>query len=198
MKAKNKDWTGNKKTTFVTLGSSSHSKGTRQKHDYYATDPIAVDHLLAVEPLSETIWECSCGEGHLSRRLETHGFKVISTDLVNRGYGQGGIDFLKATELLGDTILTNPPYKYAQQFVEKGLDLGAKKVIMFLKLTFLESQSRKELFLTRPPARIWVFSSRIKCAKNGKFESTGSSAAAYAWFVWEQSYKGRPEIGWIA
>ena len=32
-----KDWVGNKKSTFVTLGASNHSMRPRQEHDYYAT-----------------------------------------------------------------------------------------------------------------------------------------------------------------
>lgn len=61
----------------------------------------------------------------------------------------------------------------------------------------LEGKARKKLFASAPPKRIYVSSSRLKCAKNGKFEETGSSAAAYAWFVWEKGYKGDPTIKWI-
>ena len=66
-----------------------------------------------------------------------------------------------------------------------------------MELTFLEGKARKKLFASAPPKRIYVSSSRLKCAKNGKFEETGSSAAAYAWFVWEKGYKGDPTIKWI-
>ena len=65
---------------------------------------------------------------------------------------------------------------------------------MFLKLTFLESKSRKELFEKYPPKKIWVFSERIQCAKNGDFEGMkqgGGSAVAYAWFIWEKGFKRR-------
>ena len=45
----NKDWTGNKRSTFVTLGASNHTDKERQHEDYYATDPIAAKLLLEVE-----------------------------------------------------------------------------------------------------------------------------------------------------
>lgn len=61
-----KDWTGNKKSTFVTLGASNHTDKERQKEDYYATDPIAARLLLEVEPFEGKIWECACGEKHLA------------------------------------------------------------------------------------------------------------------------------------
>ncbi len=46
-----KDWTGNRKTTFVTLGASNHSNHDRAENDYYATEPKAIDFLLEVENL---------------------------------------------------------------------------------------------------------------------------------------------------
>lgn len=66
-----KDWTGNKKTTFVTLGASNHSEHERENNDYYATDPKALEIFLnKIEQdgikLHNAIWECACGEGHLS------------------------------------------------------------------------------------------------------------------------------------
>lgn len=198
MVANMKDWTGNKKSTFVTLGASSHSTTDRQEDDYYATDPRTIDELLSVESFDGSIWECSCGEGHLSKRLEKNGYKVISTDLVDRGYGTGGVDFFAQKKLLGDNIITNPPYKYAQKAVEHSIELGAKKVAMFLKLTFLEGKSRNALFKMYPPKKVWVYSSRRQVAINGDPEMFNkSSAAAYAWFVWEKDYDGETTIGWI-
>ena len=32
---------------------------------------------------------------------------------------------------------------------------------------------------------------------NGDFDSIGSSATAYAWYIWEKGYKGFPEIRWF-
>ena len=93
-----KDWTGNDKSVHVVLGASNHSDGERQEHDYYATDPKAMELLLAEEQFSPTIWEPACGEGHLSKTLEGHGYSVFSTDLIYRGYGDPDpLDFLKAT-----------------------------------------------------------------------------------------------------
>lgn len=198
-----KDWTGNKKSIFTCLGASNHSLGERQKDDFYATDPKAAELLLDVEPDLGNIWECACGEGHLAKVFEKYGILNAATDLVYRGYGNKvSYDFLKPTlfgrEYFGD-IVTNPPYKYAQQFVETAINLVAKnrKVCMFLKLTFLEGKRRKKLFKKYPPKVVYVSSARLKCALNGDFDDTGSSAAAYAWFVWEKGYSGDTIIKWI-
>lgn len=88
-----KDWTGNRKSTFVTLGASNHTDKERESNDFYATDPIAIDKLVKVMQLPHKIWECACGTGCLSDRLKDFGLDVVSTDLVDRGYG-GGKQFL--------------------------------------------------------------------------------------------------------
>ena len=193
----NKDWTGNKKSIFTTLGSSSHALGDRQEDDYYATEPSAIDDLFAVEVFSETILEPCCGQGHLSKRMIDLGKKVISEDLVDRGYGQGGIDFMKNRTPTDNDIITNPPYKYAQQFCQKAISLTSGKVAMFLKLTFLEGQARNKFFKNNPPSKVYVYSKRKNCAKNGDFHLYPSSAVAYAWFVWEKGFTGDPIIKWI-
>ena len=78
------------------------------------------------------------------------------------------------------------------------MELGADKVAMFLKLTFLEGQKRRRLFDKYPPKTVAVFSKRIQVAINGDPEMFAkSSAACYAWFVWEKDYKSKPEVVWV-
>ena len=118
----NKDWTGNDHSIYVTLGASNHSPEEREEHDYYATHPKAVELLLEQEKFYNEIWEPACGEGHVSKVLESNGYKVYSSDLIYRGYGNlGSIDFLKfeTNKELKMDIVTNPPYSYAKDFVEK-------------------------------------------------------------------------------
>lgn len=189
-----------KESTFITLGASNHAiKGNREENDYYATEPIAGHLLLEVEPELNNIWECACGEGHLARVFDDAGKLGKATDLMNRGYGDIE-DFLINTEPYhnGD-IVTNPPYKYAQEFIENALkrvDVG-RYVCMFLRVLFLESQSRKKLFTTQPPKTVYISSSRINCAKNGDFVTYNSSAVAYAWYVWVKGYQGETVVKWI-
>lgn len=157
-----------------------------------------MDLLLAEESFHHKVWECACGEGHLSRRLKAHGYEVISTDLIDRGYGRV-LDFFRMTEKFDGDIITNPPYIFAVEFVEHALELIGEnhKVAMFLKLTFLEGKKRRIFFEKNPPKTVYVCSGRINCARNGDFEKYESSAIAYAWFVWEKGYKGSPVIKWI-
>ncbi|MCR5436203.1 MAG: hypothetical protein K6E97_03960 [Treponema sp.] len=200
---KKKDWVGGNASIFISLGASNHTDKDRQQDDYYATDPVAIDKLLSAgAEINHKVWECACGEGHLAKRLSEKGFEVKSTDLVNRGFGISGIDFLNQSEIFDGDILTNPPYKYAKEFVQKALSLleNGHKAFMFLKLTFLESKSRKLMFQKYPPKCVYVFSERCLCAKNGDFQQMiegGGSAVCYAWFEFEKGFCGNPIIKWI-
>ena len=198
----NKDWVGDSQSIYRIIGASNHTSTERQQHDYYATEPKAVELLLAKETFAPVIWECACGEGHLSKALEKAGYTVVSTDLIYRGFGYPvPVDFLtdKNESCFSGDIITNPPYKYALEFVEQAIRVikPHNKVAMFLKLTFLEGQKRKSFFESNPPKTIYVSSSRLICARNGEFEKFGSSAIAYAWYVWEKGYLGDSVIKWI-
>lgn len=184
---------------FVTNGVNPNVE--RQPEDYYATDPRAMVELLKLETFSPTVWECCAGEKHLSKVLEDAGYNVISSDIINRGGYKDFmiLDFMATNENPYGDIITNPPYKYAREFVEHALNISpdGTRVAMFLKLTFLEGQKRKALFEKYPFKTLYVFSKRMKCAKDGNFDEIKSSAVAYGWYVWEKGYKGRPEIKWI-
>lgn len=195
-----KDWTGAKGSIFVTNGCSNHCNHDRAEHDYYSTDPRAAEWLLKLEPeLSDNIWECACGEFALSDVFSKAGKSIRNSDIVARRDGIEELDFLSCTEPVHNTdIVTNPPFKYAKEFIEKAISLvdDGRFVCMFLKITFLEGKTRKQLFKENPPVRVWVSSSRLNCWLNG-INTGSSSATCYAWFVWQKGYKGYPELRWF-
>jgi len=191
--------TSNAHSLFVTLGASNHSDTDREMNDYYATDPLAMELLLKLEQFAHNVWECACGAGHLSKVLEEHGYNVASTDLVYRGYGTGGVDFLKSDVIFDGDIVTNPPYKYAKEFAQHAIEsvTDGHKVAMFLRLQFLEGKSRRALFDKYPPKTVYVASGRISCAMGGDFENYNGGAQAYAWFIWEKGYTGSTTVKWF-
>lgn len=174
---------------------------TRQVDDFYATCPTTIPPLLKLldwEGGGKTIWENSCGQGHLSEALKMFGHTVISTDLIDRGYGQGGVDFLDpAVSMTGlDGIIMNPPYKHARAFIEKSITL-APVVAAFLRIAFLESQGRRAFFEQHPPHTVAVFSERAQSAKDGDFDNIGAGVQCYAWFIWRKGWCGHPSLRWI-
>ena len=172
-----------------------NANGDRQKDDYYATPEPTTEALLGVEKFEGNVWEPCCGEGHISKVLIKHGYKVQSTDLIDRGYGQCRIDFLLETTTC-DNIITNPPYRNALDFAEKAVQSASNKCALLLKLNFLEGVKRKAFFAVYPPASVYVFSQRQSLMKNGVPYQGG--IMALAWYVW--NLRARPEqtvVRWL-
>jgi hypothetical protein len=189
----------------VIAGRSDVDGYQRQKDDFYPTPARAIESLLRAESFEGDIWEPACGDGAISEPLEAAGYEVVSTDLVDRGYGESGVDFLMEWQCRAPNIVTNPPFKLAVPFVRKALDLTSGKVCMLLKIAFLEGQERAGLFAESPLARVHVFSQRLAfvpgtreqhAAKQGK-TFDGGGMMAFAWFVWEHGYTGKPTLGWL-
>ena len=202
----NKDWVGNDVSMYKIIGASNHCKDERAQHDYYATSYRATELLMDLEKFSHNIWEPAAGEKHITKILEQHGYDVRNSDIIDRTGDIEILDFLgdlKPNQWDGD-IITNPPYKYATQFVEQAMNVitNGHKVAMFLKLTFLEGKARRELFKKYPPKIVYVSSSRLACWKNGvstddKGETIIGGAVCFCWFIWEKGYTGDTIVKWF-
>ena len=189
-----------KNLTGTSLSGTSVSR-ERVENDYYATPPESTIDLLEREKFFGDILEPCCGEGHISEVLKDNGYDVISNDLIDRGYGEFNEDYLKATELKADNVVTNPPFKYAKEFIEKSLHDTTGKVAMFCKIQLLEGVSRSKMFENTPLKTVYVFTKRQNPLRNGKpVDENGkkwASTMCFAWFIWEHGYKGKPVIEWI-
>lgn len=181
---------------YVTLGASNHALSERQSEDLYCTHPRAVEELLRLETFSTKIWEPCDGLGHISDALTAHGYDVRRSALYTRGRDIEQLDFLTDDEVWDGDIITNPPYSCATGMVRKALSVVAegRKVVMWLRILYLESAERKRLFEEFPPVRVWISSRRIPCGKDGKF---GASAQGYAWYVWKKGYEGETTLKWF-
>ena len=164
--------------------------------DFFPTPRWATFALIDNEKLEGDVWECACGDGAMSRVLEKASRSVFSSDLYERGYGEAGHDFLKATRG-ADNIITNPPYNSAEGFVKIGTQQAKRKFALLLRLAFLEGANRaRTIFAKVPPSRVWVFSERITFYPTG-VEVKGTGTTAYAWFVWDKDALGRTELRWF-
>ena len=176
----------------------------RVDNDYYATDPSSTVALLEAHKFyGSNFLEPCCGEGHISKIVSEYypNVEIDSIDLVDRGFGTGGIDFLKfETDKRYDSIITNPPYALAQEFLEKSFQIlnPCGQIAMFLKTVWLESESRYNMFQDKdfPLKTVYQFSKRVTLYKNGE-KMKNSGMIAYAWYVWDKSYSGKPTIDWI-
>jgi len=162
------------------------------QYDFYPTPEIATIKFLEREKFEGEIWEPACGDGAMSRVIEKYGYPCKSTDLIYRGYGEGGIDFLRST-YQAENIMTNPPFKRANKFIHHALTHASKKVSLLLRLNILESKSRKKLFTEYPFARLYVHTERIPFGS-----ITGAkNAISFAWYVWDFSHTGKATIEFL-
>lgn len=185
------------KNKALSIVGSSRNNGNREENDFYPTPSYCVDELLKRETFEGNIWECACGEGDMSNVFLKNGFEVYSSDLIDRGCGYDTLDFLNS-DLKYDNIITNPPYKIALDFILKAKQSSNKKIAMFLKTVWLESKDRYKMFQDAefPLKTVYQFSKRVSLYKNG-VKMKNSGMIAYAWYVWDIEYVGKPSIEWI-
>jgi hypothetical protein len=181
--------------------SGRHSLAARGP-DFYATPPEAVRALLRVEKLTRKVWEPAAGCGAIAETLRTAGHIVHASDLHDWGCPDCriGVDFLDARRApAGVTcIVTNPPYKLAEQFVTHGLK-RCPYVVMLLRLAFLESERRSPLLDYGLLARVHVFKDRLPFMHRHNWEAPrASSAICFAWFVFDRNHRGPATLNRIS
>jgi hypothetical protein len=169
--------------------------------DVYETPACAVEALLRVESIPHSVWEPACGPGAIVEVLRDHGHEVFASDVVDYGWEHVVEDFLDHIPPRHDdwpVIVTNPPYQLAESFVRRALALSSK-VIMLLRLAFLESVRRTEILEKSGLARIHVFRNRLPMMHRKNWDGPKSSSAMpFAWFVWCRDHTGPTTIDRIS
>jgi hypothetical protein len=140
-----------------------------------------------------TVWEPACNRGHMAMPLEEYFAAVHASDIHDYGWdGQNVVeDFLFPNNfppfcgaLDADFVITNPPFRLAQRFIEKAQQVALVGTAILVRTAFLEGVGRySELFKSNPPSIIAQFSERVPMWK-GRLTATGSTATAYCWLVW--------------
>ena len=191
----------------------------REKDDYYATptnEVLNILNVLDIDFSDQTILEPCIGGGHMaegiSGYIRSHKWMInvnlIGTDIKNRGFKGGEWELTYDLDFFADDypydsanwVIMNPPYSVIEPFVIRSLEIAKDGVIMLARLQFLEGSGRYEKILKEnPPTDVYVYVDRIQCWKNG-VEPEGSSAQAYAWFVWDKKHSNpwvKPQLHWL-
>lgn len=181
--------------SLVARGGSSLRTNPNQLHETEEEGTLA---LIAREGrrmrfLSHRIWEPACGRGRMSRVLSAAGFRVTSTDLADRGFGTGGVDFLEARTLRAAVIVTNPPYgEMVEAFIRKARALGARYLALLVKADFFQAAgkaARHALFAEFPPARIHPLGWRLDWTGQGR------PVMNCVWLIWDWAAGSEPATG---
>ncbi len=156
------------------------------------------EHVIDIR--GKTIWEPACGEGHMARALAEYALIVHASDV--HPYRDDTVlhDFLMPGPPLFscDFVLTNPPFRLAEQFVERGLEIATTGVGILARSVFVEGVGRyRRLFKDRPPSVIAQYVERLVMHK-GRVSEDGSTATSYAWLCWYKSPPiGGTKLPWI-
>ena len=176
---------------------------SQRGQDLYETPEEATEALLRVEHIPGVIWEPASGPGAIVRVLRRHARMVYATDLINydsRDQDQSGRDFLLERRLPrgAQAIITNPPFKLAEQFVAHALEL-CPLVMMLLRLAFLESERRTPILDNGKLARVHIFKKRLPMMHRAGWDGPkASSGMGFAWFIWDAAHKGPAEVDRIS
>lgn len=192
------------KTQTGNVSTYHRNRYKRATYDFYPTPPEATRALLSEVSFEGSIWEPACGDGAIAKVLKEAGHEVVCSDLIDRGYGEGGVNFLTQTKPLAKNIITNPPYghglgdKFCKQALAFCRQTGGK-VAMLVNLSSLCYPKRTSAFLNTPPKKILGLDELI-CWPNGDPSQATYSIAKqrYCWLIWEIGYNGRPEFWWLS
>jgi hypothetical protein len=186
---------------MATPGSVNRSSEFRPVDDHYATPRQAVYPLVRHLALPKRIWEPACGEGHIASVLTEYGYDVEATNLVDRGYGESGVDFLAEKKARASCIVTNPPFSLAEEFIEHALRLGVDLAIFFLSIKKLAGADRyRRIMGPTPPCLVLCFIERIKffAGDTPQEDQPGWNTEDFAWFVWRKGFVGKPTVDWLS
>ncbi len=173
--------------------------------DDFPTPPWAtralIEHVIgSPESLrSKTCLEPACGRGYMSKSLGEYFGQVDSADAYHYGFAPVR-DFLTYPyeAQSHDWVITNPPFRLAEEFVERAMVVAREGVAIIARTVFLESVGRFEsIFSKTPPTKFAQFSERVPMVK-GRVDPKASTATGYAWFVWEKGADdGHPRLMWV-
>jgi hypothetical protein len=148
---------------------------------------------------TKTCLEPACGVGHMAKVLNEYFREVRCFDIHEYGYGEKR-DYLKRSHEADsyDWVITNPPFKLAEQFVLKSFDIAREGVAILARTVFIESVGRYEaLFKNRPPTKYAQFTERVPMIK-GRLDKKATTATSYCWLVWEKArLRAPPQLLWV-
>ncbi len=178
---------------------SATNRGTiRNEADFYATPLDTVYAILDSVPYldkAEFILEPSAGNGNIIKALRERNINGVSIEAMElREEERENLEALADVVTIGDflkddtkyleydLIIGNPPYSFAQEFIDKSLKLLAPggRLIFLLRTNFLESKKRFTWWQDKIPSGLYVLS------KRPSFTGKGTDATSYSWFIWEK------------
>lgn len=164
---------------------------TRAVVEWLAAQGIITPDMSVREPCAN--------RGYMVRPLLEYFGDVEAGDVHDYGMGYQVVDYLFGPDPDPvDCTFQNPPFKLAQQFIERALRTSRKAVVVIVRSAFTEGVGRYEqLFSNTPPHFVLQHVERVPMCK-GRYDPDIASATAYAWLVWLPGQEADTRYRWIA
>lgn len=99
-------------------------------------------------------------------------------------------------------MVTNPPFKLAEQIVRRMLNLADHRVCVLQQLSFLASRGRQALFAEFPPSDVLVLSQRPSMPPGHLIAEMGDKAfrggtTDFCWIVWTKPHDRETRTRWL-
>jgi hypothetical protein len=173
-----------------------HAK-PRWSRDWYVEPPWCVQALFESVAVVGPIHDPACGCGTIVKVARALGYAATGSDLVDRGFGSGGIDFF-TDNTRRRTIITNPPFVDAERFIHHALTV-ADRVAVIVPLAFSAGQRRyQSLFRPHPPALELVLAKRPSMPPGGTGIPARGGTTDYGWLIWDRDHEEPTEKRWWA
>ena len=171
---------------------------TKDPHGFYIEPEWCSRRLFEVERFDGVIKDPACGIGRITDAARAAGYRVIATDLVDRGYLQfvDAEDFLRS-ECRVDNVITNPPYHICRAFAEHALKLARRKVAMIWLARRLNAA---RWLVNTQLARVYLMSPRPSMPPGHVIlagEEPGGGTQDFVWLVFSRGHRGSPELRWL-
>ena len=167
----------------------------RERDDFYPSPPGVIESLFRFVPFGDgRIWEPAAGDGALVDQIRAAGRECVGTDLVDRGRAdiEPRVDFLFERAPLASSIITNPPYKLADQFIRHAIDIGVDRVALLLPVKWLAGTGPR-WELTRHVTDV-VLMGRLKMLPPGAIDLGKNPTTDFAWIVFRREHDRAPVI----
>lgn len=146
----------------------------------------------------QTCREPAANRGYMVRPLAEVFASVDASDVHDYGAGYQVQDYLFGPDQdLVDWTFCNPPFRLAQQFIDRALRTSRIGVAMIVRSAFVEGVDRyTNLYTPRPPAFVLQYSERVPMVK-GRYDPKASTATAYVCIIWLHG-ESDTRLRWIA
>ncbi|WP_406853512.1 hypothetical protein ABEG18_13145 [Alsobacter sp. KACC 23698] len=171
----------------------------RHPDDWYVEPEWVSERLFAVERFRGTVLDPACGTGRIVRAAQMAGLHAWGEDIVVRSPDCARVSNFLIERVGANNVISNPPFKHAEAFVTRALEVAMDKVAMLLPSAWVHGDERSRWLESTPLRRVLFITPRPSMPPGPVIEAgikAGGGTSDFAWFIWHQNFDGKPELGW--